>query len=227
MAVTLIRRASDYQCLSTDTKPVTGIKAGSRLFETDTGATWRFDGALWKKVTSAAIDNATYARTGIDYAHHEVHAGSAYWAANNATLGNGELNTASIVTHNSAKWAHLLLEISSAAVATFEVFEDVTSSDMSGGAAFTPLNFNRNSTNVSLMTAKVGDTVGADQLVPSDGTAIWTESLGTRGIVTTRENGSELILKQNTGYLFRITNGANANNCTILLNWYEHTDRES
>lgn len=170
------------------------------------------------------IDSSTRVLTTIDYAHHEVHGGSAYWAANNATLGNGELNTISLTTPDTTKWAHLLLQIDSSAAAVFDILEDVTS--LASGAAFTPLNFNRNSAKTSVLTAKVGDTPGADPIVPTGGTPIWSETLGTRGIVTTRQNASELILKQNSIYLFRITNGANANNCTVLLTWYEHTDRE-
>jgi hypothetical protein len=179
-----------------------------------------YDGTNWQEIK---VDNVTYALTTIDYAHHEVHDGSAYWAANNATIGNGEFNTVSLTTPNTTKWAHLLLSISSAATATFDVLEDVTS--FASGAAFTPLNFNRNSSNTSDMVCGVGDTTGADPIVPTGGTTIWNETLGTRGITTTRENSSELILKRNSKYLFRITNGAASNNCTILLTWYEHTNR--
>jgi len=171
------------------------------------------------------MDASTRVLSVIDYAHHEVHDGSAFWAANNATLGNAEINTVAITTPNTTKWAHLLLDISSSAVATFDVLEGVTS--LASGAAFTPLNFNRNSAKSSAMVASVGDTPGSDPIVPTGGTAIWTETLGARGIVTSRNNASELILKQNSIYLFRITNGASANNCTILLNWYEHTDKEA
>ena len=170
------------------------------------------------------IDVSTRALNTIDYAHHEVHDGSAFFVANNATIGNGEINTVSLTTPNTSKWAHLLLQVDSSAVATFTILEDITS--LAGGAAATPGNFNRNSSKSSVMASTVGDTTGADAITPTDGTTIWNETLGTRGIVTTRTNASELILKQNSIYLFKIVNGANANNCTILLTWYEHTDKE-
>ena len=183
---------------------------------------YEWDGDKWTSVVKSR-DSITGAYTIIDYAHHEVHGGSAYWAANNATIGNGELNTVALTTPNIRKWAHLLLEISSTQTATFDILEDVTS--FAGGAAFIPLNFNRNSDNTSELTALVGDTTGADPVVPTGGTTIWSETLGTRGIATSRTNASELILKQNSKYLFRITNGVTTNNCTILLNWYEHTNK--
>ena len=112
-----------------------------------------------------SMDASTWAINTIDYAHHEVHGGSAYWVANNATLGNGELNTISLTTPDTTKWAHLLLQIDSGAVGVFDVLEDVTS--LASGAASTPLNFNRNSAKTSVLTAKVGDTPGADPIVPT------------------------------------------------------------
>ena len=169
-------------------------------------------------------DASTGAQTTIDYAHHEVHGGSAYIAYNNAVLANGNLNTISILTPDSEKWSHLLFNITATADATLDILEDVTS--IASGAAFTPLNFNRNSDNTSGNTVKVGDTPGSDPIVPTGGNEIWSESFGTRGLTTSRMNASELILKQNSLYLFRVTNGVNANTVTITLTWYEHSDRE-
>ena len=143
MAVTLIHRASDYQCLSTDAKPVTGIKAGSRLFETDTSATWRFDGALWKKVTSAAIDNATYARTTIEYEHHEVHSGSKYYMEGFAELGIAGTLFVKLVTPNTGRWGHFLWEIGSNGILTTTLDEDATGG-MAGGLRQTIHSNNRN-----------------------------------------------------------------------------------
>jgi hypothetical protein len=48
MANTLIPRHRSYQCLSTDTKPL-DVDIGSRLFESDTGITYEFDGTGWKQ----------------------------------------------------------------------------------------------------------------------------------------------------------------------------------
>lgn len=180
------------------------------------------DSGDWQPIRS---DASTEAIITISYPHHEDHAGSGFWMANNATLGNAEVNTVAITTPNSTKECHLLMQITSSAVATLDVLEDLTS--IAGGAAFTPLNFNRNkqATKASVMVGKVGDTTGADAITPTDGTTIWLETLGAAKTATTRENGSELILLHDAIYLFRITNGAVSNNCTILLDWYEHTPR--
>jgi len=168
------------------------------------------------------IDSSTWAVNIIDYAHHEVHGGSAYWAYKTVTLGNAEVSGIGITTPDTTKWAHLLLKIDLSAAAVFDVLEDVTS--FSGGAAFTPFNFNRNSDNTSGLTVVTGST-GDDLITPTGGAAIWDEDLGTRGAQTSRQNAAEMILKQDSNYLFRITNSTASNNASILLTWYEHTDK--
>ena len=47
MAVILITRAQDYIGLSSDTKPTVGVLAGSEFYETDSGATYIYDGSAW------------------------------------------------------------------------------------------------------------------------------------------------------------------------------------
>ena len=106
----------------------------------------------------------------IEYAHHEVHDGDAFWCEVAATLGNGEVATIGFVTPNTTEWAHLLLRVDLTAAATFDILEDVTSFD--GGAAYTAKNFNRNSTNTSSMTITNGYT-GSDLITPTGGTSIW------------------------------------------------------
>jgi hypothetical protein len=113
------------------------------------------------------------------------------------------------------------MEINLGAAAQFEILEDVTS--FAGGVAFTPLNFNRNSTTTSGATCLRGAT-GADLITPTGGTVIWDETTNAR-IATTRDNASELNLKQNSKYLFRVTNSTASNDVSILLTWYEHTNR--
>jgi hypothetical protein len=44
----------------------------------------------------------------------------------------------------------------------------------------------------------------------------------TRGGASDSRN--EIILKQNTKYAFRITSTSATNNCSLVLDWYEHTD---
>ena len=170
---------------------------------------------------SIQTDNTTSAGITIDYSHHEVHEGSAYWSYHTVSLGNGEVITMGYVTPDTYRWSHLLFRVDLTSGGVLDILEDVTSFDQ--GDAFSVFNFHRNSTKTSGCTVTTGAT-GATLITPTGGSEIWNESLGTRGQQTTRDNASELVMKQNSKYLFRFTNDANACVATILLTWYEHTN---
>jgi hypothetical protein len=168
-----------------------------------------------------AKDNLTNAITTIDYPHHEVHAGSFYRSGMNYTLSNGQVATLAFTTPNTAKWAHITWELNTTADGTFTLLEDVTS--FAGGAAVTPMNHNRNSATASTMTILRGMT-GADLITPTGGTTILNATLSTgKGSSVERGLSEEWILKQNSKYLFRYTNGTSANVIQLILEWYEHT----
>jgi len=168
------------------------------------------------------IDQITHALRVIDYAHSEVHSGSAYVAYHSVSLGNGEVLTIGFVTPNTTKWAHLTMSLTLTSTGTLDILEDVTSFDQ--GDAFTALNLDRNSANTSGITVTTGAT-GATLITPTGGSEIWNETLGAKGLQTTRENSEEIIMKQNSKYLFRFTNDAVANVCNLRLGWYEHTNK--
>jgi hypothetical protein len=48
MAVTIIAKTIAYQGLSSDAKPTAGVTAGATYRETDTGASYLYDGAAWQ-----------------------------------------------------------------------------------------------------------------------------------------------------------------------------------
>ena len=121
-----------YTCSSTDTKTVADIERGTHLIETDTGTEWIFDGAVWKRTRSAAIDNSTYARTTIDYSHHEVHSGSHYFTQGFTTLALAGVLRVQLITPNSDKWIHFLYEIKSSFALT-STFDEGATGGMAGG----------------------------------------------------------------------------------------------
>jgi hypothetical protein len=172
---------------------------------------------------SPRIDTVTHAIEVIDYAHHEVHDGNFFRSGMNFTLANGEVATLAFTTPNTAKWAHITWELATTADGTFTLLEDVTS--FAGGAAVTPLNHNRNSGTASGMTLLKGMT-GADLITPTGGTTILNATLSTgKGSSVERGLSEEWILKQNSNYLFRYTNGTSANVIQLVLEWYEHTSK--
>jgi hypothetical protein len=140
----------------------------------------------------------------------------------NYELANGEVATFSLTTPDTAVWCHMTWSLTTSADGTFTVLEDVTS--LSGGASVNPLNHNRNSPNTSDMTCKRGMT--DDNLItPTGGTTILNASLPTaRGSVVDRRNVGEFILKQDSIYLFRYTNGTTTQTIQLVMEWYEHTN---
>jgi hypothetical protein len=169
------------------------------------------------------LDAASHALIFVGEAEHHNHEGAAFWGYYNAVLGNAEVLTMSFTTPNTTKWAHLTMDIQLTASCTLDILEDVTS--FAGGVAHTIRNFNRNSAGATGMTITHGHT-GSDLITPTGGSEIYNETLGSRGFQTNRSNGTEMIMKQNSKYLFRITNGASSNSTSIVLDWYEHVSRD-
>jgi len=168
------------------------------------------------------IDRTTDANTSIDYAHKEIHSGDAFYLTATEKIDAAGTLERCLSTPNTTKWGHLLFAIEAQSEVTFEIYEGVTINDLS----YPVFNHNRNSANANTITAWNLLDVGA-------ATLIWSWISG--GIAATPSRGSipsiaraeeEIILKQATEYLFRITSTANDNNVNMFLTWYEHTNVE-
>jgi len=173
-----------------------------------------------------ATSRTTGAVKTIDYAHHEIHAGSHYFIVGSTSLASTQICEFIFITPNTTAWPHMAVQYnSSAAGFTFVGYEAVTVTT-TPAVGVTPLNNARNSTNTSGVlifrstgTATVSATiVDGPHTVGASGNPV--SSVGGTGA---RED--ELILKQNTKYVFRFTNLSTANVINYRLNWYEHTDK--
>ena len=167
----------------------------------------------------AAIDASTQAQTTIDYEHHEIHSGSSYTADREVNLANGASMDILLITPNTTKWAHLIYEIEAQAEMQFYIYEAPTAT---AGTAMTIINRNRNVTNpatVTLSHTPTGITPGT--------TIIRKYHMGAgKAFGGGARSAHEFVLKQNTKYLIRMTNlTVTTNWATIVLNWYEHTDK--
>ena len=94
------------------------------------------------------------------------------------------------------------------------------------GTTMVEFNHNRNSTNTAGVV--VTHTPGAG----ADGTAIDQRRFGNDSGPAGKGGGGsstrgtlEWVLDQNTDYLFRVTSHTASNNISIVLDWYEHTDK--
>lgn len=186
---------------------------------------WNNRDGNWERV---GVDEGTNGFFILEYEHHEIHAGEHYFAYHSASLGNTEQLTISIQTPDTTKWAHIVWTWNTTQPATLDILEDITS--ITGGAAFTPINNNRNSNNSSGMTVKVASDEGGDTAIsPSGGSEIFSRFFGASGLfgtdtaVADSRKDNELMLKQNSLYLFRITAGAASCDVNLHMSWYEHT----
>ncbi len=164
-----------------------------------------------KRLWTAGVD--------IQRPHDMVHQGNHFYAYKTVSLTNGQVLTLGLTTGDSNKRTHLFMEFDVAAACTIDVQEDCDA--FAGGVAFTVLNNDRDSVNTSNQTVITGHT-GADPITVGSGTEIYAQSLGAGN----RSGGAlghdaELLLKRNSLYLFRITNGTTTQGTTIILQWYE------
>jgi hypothetical protein len=168
-----------------------------------------------------SLDRITRALNVIDYAHHEIHAGSHFLYTDAITLGAAATQDYLITVPDTTKWPHIIFILDGSAITQFDLYEDT---DKNGTTLQTVGNSNRNSANVAGVTVHKGTEGGS-----TDGTLIHTYKGGSatnqaRGNAGTR-NDEELILKQNTKYILRATSGTAGNLVNVNLSWYEHTNK--
>lgn len=167
---------------------------------------------------SEGIDPATESLQMVSYEHHEIHEGSHFFICDTQALANGEVVDFTLTTPNTAKWTHMNFRIEGTGAISLEIFEGATVD--AAGAAVIVYNNDRNSVNASSDTVRSGDTFTAE------GTVIYHVQSGANKVVGILARDRELILKQNTVYIFRITNEtAVANQLSYCAEWYEHTSK--
>lgn len=168
--------------------------------------------------TEYKIDEQTGSFTTVTYEHHEIHSGSHYFICD-YSLNEGSGNTIEFVvtTDNSTKWMHSTLDFSASEGATLEVYKDPTG--ITGGSTITPINNNGNSLNTSLATVVKDPTS-----ITSDGTRAAGFIAGGGRTAGFNQRSREIVLEQDTVYLFRFTSLAVSNDIGWCFEWYEHTN---
>lgn len=106
----------------------------------------------------------------------------------------------------------------------FRIYENAVMT-LTGGTPTTPMNNNRNSTNTSVMT------VYKTPSINTTGSLIYSQSSGYAGVTLQNakegivSRNKEIILKQNSDYIFRITSKDDDNIINYCGEWYEHADK--
>jgi hypothetical protein len=176
----------------------------------------------WRSSDSTAqplrLDKATNTIQVIDYAHHEIHAGSHFMYTDHIELDSAATQDYLITTPDTTKWAHMLFDLMGSAITQFQLYEGA---DRNGTTLQTIGNSNRNSLTAATVTIHKGTSGGT-----TDGTLIHTHKSGSatnqsRSGMQAR-NDEEMILKQNTKYILRVTSGTDDNLTNVRLDFYEH-----
>lgn len=156
----------------------------------------------------------------IDLPHNEVHEGDYYTFNVTSAVATGATFDVLLVTPDTTKYCHMLLEAATVLGGTVDVYEAAVATP---GTAVPAYNSNRNSLNtagLSVTHTPTGITAGTTiiyRMLLTIGSGGSRTGSGTRSV-------SEIILKRNTTYLVRFTGvSSNGNSYLVRGFWYEHT----
>ena len=173
------------------------------------------------KVSVDQVESTTNSLKTIDYSHAELHAGDRYVTMDANEIDSGNTVEFLLTTPDTTKWIHMLTLFDGTAITQIDVYEGA---DRTGTTALTCLNRNRNSVNTARLTIHKGVSGGT-----TDGTLLpltYKSGSATNQArsASAHRSENELILKQNTKYLFKITSATDANLTNMIFDWYEHTN---
>ena len=169
---------------------------------------------------SLRLDRSTGGILTIEYDHHEIHAGSHFMFTDSVELDAAAIQNYLITTPDTTKWCHFTFSATGSAITHVEFFKDT---DRIGTTLQEVFNNNQNSDTVAGLTVHKGVSGGT-----TDGTRIYTlksgAAAGASRTPVAFNRGNEIVLKQNTKYIMRVTSGTNDNLTNVEFEWYEHTN---
>ena len=186
-------------------------------------------------VDRSGVDSSTGATNIVEYAHHEIHGGSHYtamWSVADIGAATNDLMSLTFVTPDTTKWPHMIVLFNGVGGALCTVREGGAGGASPTGTV-TCFNNNRNSSNTSGLKDIAGakGVISYDASVDSNGLLIVNEYIGGASTNQNKAGGGaesggryEWILKQNTRYQVALTSMATVA-ASIVLHWYEHTNR--
>jgi len=145
-----------------------------------------------------------------------IHEGVVFFTHDCTDLGNGESRDMLIITPVNVLSAHFRYNISSEAETSFYLYEDATTS--ANGTALNIWNRNRNSATTTELLFYHTPTI------TDDGILLQCNKVGSgKQVGGDFLDMDEIILKNNTKYIVRVTNDTVSDNWFVArFNWYEH-----
>jgi hypothetical protein len=171
------------------------------------------------EVSLPQVESTTNSLRIINYSHAELHQGMHYMTRSYFNLAKNGIKDFLIITPDSKRWGHLLGGFSTtSAPIVSEVFEGATYSSV--GIELNSINRNRNFPNNNQTI------IYEDPVIINEGISLGDGYAGSgKGVAGTERDTEELVLKQNTSYLVRITEQNVAPTIVgYLIDWYEHTN---
>ena len=184
---------------------------------------------------TAALDGMTDAQQIVDYAHHEIHAGSSFHVQNYngdvAAAGNIRI---SFKTPAGTKRAHMIFSFASSGGSHLTIAEGATWTTNTG-TVVVPTNQKRVAAPTASMLledktstpAYAANGVLTGVTVVGAGTTLRNVYVfGSNKVGGNGEHDSEIILMPDQTYTISLTNDeATAQALILHLDWYEHTDK--
>lgn len=184
------------------------------------------------------IDSSTRALNVIDYTHHEIHAGAAYFAFHtDASKGDGD--TINIYFKTPAETTsenllcHVVVEWAASGAAFLNIYEAPTVTSGTGTNGNDVIDRNRNLTTSSTLSG-VQDNMGTssaagayakDVTVTDNGTLIYQDYAGTgKSSAASERAEEEIVLASDTEYVFEVESDAAGLTLFLRVDWYEHED---
>ena len=182
-----------------------------------------------------AQDESTNALQTITTPHAELHEGRHYYIEGYQLLGDGDSLLFVFNATDTIRWAHMLYSLNSTTSLHFQLFEGAIANGLPLDTLTTrrtPINNDRNSSNTSVHNVFSGTTIAGFIDPDSLGTIIVPDSIGVDGGIPSRPStggetgrGDELILRQNTTYIWLVISKAASNVYRYKYPWYEHINK--
>ena len=179
------------------------------------------DWLVYLQTSGPGVGDIVSAGVTIDLFHHETHEGNSYtYPFVDTDVDIAAPKYILIRTPDTTEEQHLTVSVGADGIAEAEIFENPTVNVV--GAARTPINRNRRSTNTSNILLYEDPTIGADGVrlahIDYGGAA-----QGNRRITGEASIRDEFDLDRNEDYIIKITVLADDTHVNITPDWYEVT----
>ena len=243
MTVALIQNPFPWSGLSTDTKPNSSALSsanagpGSKFYETDTGATYEWNGTAWKE-KSPEIDAMTHDVIQLTQVHHSAHAKEAFlFDYVDEALADNETITLAFKTPTGTKRLHFFPEFTTKVGGDMRVYEDTFWTAGTGSAQSVANRFREDSMTESIIleNASSASTFIANNKIivnptghDSSAATVIRRLYGwgaKEKFPASGRDENEFVLNVDTTYAVVFTAEQGSNKAQVILNWYEHTDK--